>query len=399
MVSKEVNMIRVLQVLGSTSLGGAESRIMDLYRHMDRDRIQFDFLVSRGKTGHFDVEIESLGGHVYTIPRYRIYNHKSYVKEVKDFFAEHSDYAAVHGHITSTASIYLPIAKKAGIPFTIAHARSAGVDSGIKGMLTNMLRKKLPSRCDKMIACSDLAAKAVFGEHCYSDGLVKIMPNAVNVNDYAVNSAIRDSVRREYGIEDRFVIGHTGSFREAKNHRFLIEMFAEYVNLRNDAVLMMVGAGALMEDMKSFVNELDTKAISSGKESVKDKIIFTGEKSPIAPFYQAFDALVFPSLYEGMPGTVVEAQAAGLRCLVSDRVTRQVKVTDLVEFESLDKNALQWAEKLHSIYGMTSAVELWNERSSENSVIQQLMKDSDYDVNNQVAYYTDLYTKGVDENR
>ena len=100
-----------------------------------------------------------------------------------------------------------------------------------------------------------------------------------------------------------------------------------------------------------------------------------------------------------MPGTVVEAQAAGLRCLVSDRVTRQVKVTYLVEFESLNKNALPWAEKLHSIYGMTSAVELWNERNSENSVIQQLMKDSDYDVNNQVAYYTDLYTKGMDENR
>ncbi|MBR6147755.1 MAG: glycosyltransferase [Lachnospiraceae bacterium] len=392
-------MIRVLQVLGSTSLGGAESRIMDLYRHMDRDRIQFDFLVTRGNTGHFDAEIESLGGHVYTIQRYRIFNHKSYVKEVKSFFDEHSDYKAVHGHITSTASIYLPIAKKAGVPLTIAHARSAGVDSGIKGTLTNMLRKNLPARCDKMIACSDLAAKAVFGEHSYSDGIVKIMPNAVDVSDYSIDSSARDSVRREYGIEDKFVVGHTGNFREAKNHRFLIQLFAEYVNLRNDAVLMLVGAGSLMEEMKSLVDELDKKVTSSSRISIKDKIIFAGEKSPIAPFYQAFDALVFPSIYEGMPGTVVEAQAAGLRCLVSDRVTRQVKVTDLVEFESLNKSASQWAEKLHSIYGMTSVDALWNERCDENAFIQQLMKDSDYDVNNQVTYYTNLYMKGVDENR
>ena len=392
-------MIRVLQVLGSTSLGGAESRIMDLYRHMDREKIQFDFLVTRGNTGHFDAEIESLGGHVYTVQGYRIFNHKSYVSEVKDFFKNHSDYAAVHGHITSTASIYLPIAKKVGIPLTIAHARSAGVDSGIKGTLTNILRRNLSDRCDKMIACSDLAAKAVFGEHSYTDGLVKIMPNAVEVNDYAINQQERDRVRKEYDIEDKFVIGHTGSFREAKNHRFLIQLFAEYVNLRNDAVLMLVGAGSLMGEMKALVDELDKNAVSAGKESIKDKIIFTGEQSPIAPFYQAFDALVFPSIYEGMPGTVVEAQASGLRCLVSDRVTRLVKVTDLVEFESLDKTATQWAEKLNSMYGETSADALWHERCNENSFIQQMMKDSDYDVNNQVAYYSDLYIKGMDENR
>ncbi len=392
-------MIKVLQVLGSTSLGGAESRIMDLYRHMDRDRIQFDFLVTRGNTGHFDAEIERLGGHVFTIPGYRIYNHRDYVKEVRDFFKDHNDYSAVHGHITSTASIYLPIAKKAGIPLTIAHARSAGVDSGIKGILTNFLRKKLSERCDKMIACSDLAAKAVFGEHSYTDGLVKIMPNAVEVNDYATDQITRDLVRKEFGVEDKFVIGHTGSFREAKNHRFLIQVFADYVNLRNDAVLMLVGSGSLMEEIKTLVDEVDKNAVLSGKESVKDKIIFTGEQSPISPYYQAFDTLVFPSIYEGMPGTVVEAQAAGLRCLISDSITKLVKVTDLVEFESLDKSAEQWAKKLNSMYGETSADALWKERCNENSFIQQLMKDSDYDVNNQVAYYTELYTKGLDENK
>ena len=390
-------MIRVLQVLGSTTLGGAESRVMDLYRHMDRDRIQFDFLVTRGHTGHFDAEIESLGGHVYTVMPYRIYNHKKYTDEVKAFFAQHNDYAAVHGHMTSTAAIYLPIAKAAGIPLTIAHARSAGVDSGIKGYLTNMLRKNLPGRCDRMIACSDLAAKAVFGEHSYSDGRVKVMPNAIETSDYRTDAGSRKQIRDRYGIGDRFVVGHTGRFHEAKNHRFLIDVFVEYLKFRDDAVLMIVGDGALRGSIEAYIEELDIKARAKG-ESIKDKIILAGSQSPIAPYYQAFDALVFPSLYEGMPGTVVEAQASGLKCLVSDSVTRMVKTTDLVEFESLSRTAGQWAEKLNSIFGSLPVDSLWAERVQQNPIIQQIMKDSDYDVNEQIRYYTELYEKGLDEN-
>ncbi len=125
--------IRVLQVLGGTNLGGAESRVMDSYRHMDRDKIQFDFCVHTEERGFFDEEIERLGGHVYRVPRFRVLNWVSYRKVRKDFFREHPGYRAVHGHMTSTASIYLPIAKKEGVPLTIAHARSAGVDPGMKG--------------------------------------------------------------------------------------------------------------------------------------------------------------------------------------------------------------------------------------------------------------------------
>ena len=387
-------MIRVLQVLGSTTLGGAESRVMDLYRHMDRNRIQFDFLVTRGHTGHFDSEIESLGGHVYTVSPYRIYNHKQYVTEVRHFFKEHSDYKAVHGHMTSTASIYLPIAKESGIPLTIAHARSAGVDSGIKGRLTNLLRKKLPEKCDKMIACSDLAAVSVFGEHNYVDGQVKIMPNAIETSDYTVNAIERERIRKEYGIEDRFVVGHTGRFHEAKNHRFIVDVFSAYQNFREDAVLMLVGDGPLREGIESYVKEL-----AKGNPKLSDRVIFTGNQTPVHPYYQAFDTLLFPSIYEGMPGTVIEAQASGLKCLVSDSVTRLCKATELVEFESLNKSADKWAEKLNSIYGQLPVESLWNERVKDNQYIQKLMTESDYDVNNQVTYYTALYENGFDENR
>lgn len=392
-------MIRVLQVLGSTTLGGAESRVMDLYRHMDRERVQFDFLVTRGHTGYFDDEIKKLGGNVYTVSPYRIYNHKQYTDEVKSFFREHGEYKAVHGHMTSTASIYLPIAKAAGVPLTIAHARSAGVDSGIKGTLTNILRRNLPKRCDKMIACSDLAAVSVFGEHNYTDGLVKIMPNAIEVRDYETNAVQREKIRKEYSVEDRFVIGHTGRFHEAKNHRFLLDIFASYQKYREDAVLMLVGDGPLRDDIEAYIDELDKKTKENGKAGLRDCIILTGRQSDIAAYYQAFDAFVFPSLYEGMPGSVVEAQAAGLKCIVSDSVTRLVKATDLVEFESLKKTSEQWAERIHSIYGNLPVDSLWNDRVRDNEMISGLMIQSDYDVNNQVNYYTDLYEKGLDENR
>lgn len=384
-------MIRVLQVLGSTTLGGAESRVMDIYRHMDRNRIQFDFLVTRGYTGHFDDEIESLGGHVYTLPPYRIYNHFEYTKAVKKFFEEHKGYVAVHGHMTSTASIYMPIAKKSGVPFTIAHARSAGVDKGIKGTLTNILRRNLAKKCDKMIACSDLAAKAVFGNDSYDEGKVRIMPNAVEVSDYSVDDAARDRIREQYGVQYRFIVGHVGRLHSAKNHRFLIQIFAEFLKLRNDAVLMIVGDGPLKPDIINWIREEDAKFNSKNGVRLSERIIMTGKQSPVAPFYQAFDAFLFPSFYEGMPGTVVEAQASGVRSLISDTITRQVKVTDMVEFDSLSRNAKQWADKLYSIYGEIPVDKIWDDRKRENDFIQKMMNESDYDVNNQVVYYTALY--------
>ena len=231
-------MVRVLQVLGGTHLGGAESRIMDLYNHIDRDKIQFDFLITEGNSGHFTPEIEALGGHVYTVPKYRFYNHFQYIKAVKKFFSEHDEFAAVHGHMTSTAAMYLPIAKKSGVELSIAHARSAGVDKGIKGKLTRFLRRNLSNRCDMMIACSDLAAISVFGQDSYDMGKVKIMPNAIDVVDYAVNQDERAQIRSQYGVEDKFVIGHVGRLHHAKNHEFLIKIFGQFVQIRKDAVLM-----------------------------------------------------------------------------------------------------------------------------------------------------------------
>jgi len=384
-------MIRVLQVLGSTNLGGAESRIMDIYRHIDKDRFQFDFLVTEGNSGHFTPEIEEMGGHVYTIPKYRFWNHLRYKNAVRSFFEEHVEISVVHGHMTSTAGIYLPIAKRAGVKLTIAHARSAGVDKGIKGRLTRLLRNNISKRCDTMIACSDLAAVSVFGKDEYDNGQVVVLPNAIDVEDFAVNETARNDIRSRYAVSDKMVVGHVGRFHDAKNHSFLIRVFAEYVQKRQDAVLMLVGDGPLRNVIVEEISALDVRLKEKGLISIKDKVIFTGNQSPVMPFYQAFDLFLFPSKYEGMPGTVVEAQAAGLRCLISDTITRLVKTTDLVEFEALNQDARLWAEKLYSLSGNLPVEELYKERQADNDEIISIMHDSNYNVERQVEYYSKLY--------
>ena len=366
--------VRVLHVLGTTCLGGAESRIMDLYRHIDRDKIQFDFLIHTPKEGFFDKEIKKLGGNIFYLPPFRVYNYFTYKKACKEFFSKHKEFQVVQGHMTSTASIYLPIAKKAGIPVTVAHARSAGVDKGLKGFLTKLLRKNLYKRCDYMFSCSDLASRAVFGDKPYEANQVIFVPNAVDIKEFLWDEQVRTKIRREYGLEDSFVIGHVGRFHYAKNHEFILEIFAEFCRKNERARLFLLGDGPLKQEMEARADEL----------GITPKVIFAGNQNPIAPFYQAMDVFLFPSRFEGMPGTVVEAQAAGVPCLIADTITSQVKVTELVTFQSLEQKAEVWAGQL--------------ERLIEENAIQKEkeadLSKTNYDVNHQVKQYEQFYLTG-----
>ncbi len=183
--------VRVLHVLGGLSLGGAESRIMDLYRCMDREKVQFDFLIHRKDIDsavhqkHFyEEEVEALGGKVYALPKFMGYNYIAYRRAVKAFFRAHHEFAVVQGHMTSTASIYLPLARKAGVPVVCAHARSAGVDKGIKGIMTKMLRLPLLNRADYCIACSGEAGESVFGTKWSVSPKARLIPNAIDADRF-----------------------------------------------------------------------------------------------------------------------------------------------------------------------------------------------------------------------
>lgn len=326
--------IRILHVLGSTNLGGAESRIMDIYRYIDREKVQFDFLVHQSEKGYYDEEIESLGGRIFRVPRFKLYNLSAYRKALKSFFTEHHEFQAVHGHMTSTAAIYLPIAKKCGVPMTIAHARSAGVDKGLKGQLTVWIRKPLKHRCDYMFSCSGLAGEAVFGSKNTLSGKVKIIPNAIDVEPFCYREEVRQQMRKELGLEESFVIGHVGRFHYAKNHEYLLEVFKEISLRQENAVLLLLGEGSRMEEMKKKAKTL----------GIEEKVIFAGNKKETWNYYQAMDFFVFPSRFEGLPGTVVEAQSAGLACLISDTIAKEVGITELVAYKSIEESPAKWAD-------------------------------------------------------
>lgn len=377
--------IRILHVLGGVGLGGAESRIMDIYRYIDKDKVQFDFLVHQTKKGFYEEEIEALGGRIYRVPRFKLYNILTYKKALRDFFSsiqgvdnanrrfESSNrrFEVVHGHMTSTASIYLPIAKKYGVPVTIAHARSAGVDKGIKGAVTYLIRRPLRKKCDYMFACSMLAAKAVFGENNAKNGRVTIVPNAIDAKLFIYNEEVRNRMRQKLSLEDKFVIGHVGRFHYAKNHEYLLVIFEEIAKQRENARLLLLGEGGRMEEMKE-------KAAALG---IADKVMFAGNRKEVWNYYQAMDFFLFPSRFEGLPGTVVEAQAAGLRCLISDTIAEEVKITKLVTAYSIEEKPEKWAEYVlsHADY-------------ERKDYYEQIVK-AGYDVKQQTQWYEQFYCR------
>lgn len=347
-------MHRVLHILGGTDLGGAESRIMDLYRNMDRKAVQFDFLVHMDaeayeaavkagkdpaevrKPQFYDSEIHALGGSIYVLPRFRGSNYMQYRRACREFFAEHHDYTVAEGHMTSTASIYLPIAKSAGIKVTAAHARSAGTDAGFKGTVTRILRSSLWRKSDVLFACSGMAGQSTFGAHP-----AYYIPNAINIERFRYDSGRAEDIRRELGAEGMKVIGHVGRFHYAKNHEYLLEIFREIHTRDQNTVLLLLGDGPLMDSVKE-------KACSLGLE---DSVRFTGNIADPAPYYSVMDFFLFPSRYEGLPGTVVEALCSGLPCLISDTIANEVVCTPYIRTMSIEHEPAAWAEEVLSVLG------------------------------------------------
>lgn len=370
--------VRILHILGNTQLGGAESRIMDLYRHMDRSVVQFDFVVHSKEEGYFNEEIRKLGGRIFRVPRFRVLNYFSYCRAWKKLLQEHrdadgrSEFHMIQGHMTSTAAIYLPIARKCGIETTIAHARSAGVDKGLKGILTRFLRRNLSKKADYLFTCSELAGISVFGKKAVDQGRTRFLPNAIDCQKFAPDPLVREKIRRELGIENCYVIGHVGRFHYAKNHEYLLRVFAELVKRKTrDYVLLLLGEGSGMEDIRILSREL----------GIGDKVYFLGNKSNVNDYYQAMDYFVYPSRFEGMPGTIVEAQTAGLRCLMSDTICKEVIATELVTTRSIREDPGLWADEIeqHLQYQRSSRVDE--------------MKELGFDVHGQAVLMTDFYTK------
>lgn len=334
--------IRVLQVIGIMNQGGAETMIMNLYRQIDRTKVQFDFVENENDGAFFDDEIRHLGGQVYHCPRFVGKNYLKYRRWWKDFFEKHKEYSVVHGHIGSTAAIYLKEAKKHGIT-AIAHSHNIYVNNQ-KNIFYSILSYPTRYIADYLFMCSRQAGADRYGKKSISDtNRAFLIPNAIDTENFCFNGIVRKNKRKELGIYDyEYVIGHIGRFAEAKNHTFLLDIFKEVRKRLSSAKLLLVGDGELYQSVEE-------KAISLG---IKDSIIFAGNRSDVNELLSAMDVFVFPSKYEGLPVALVEAQCSGLPCVISDKVPKDsVLIEELVQVCSLKDDPSVWSEKaLHCSY-------------------------------------------------
>lgn len=331
-------MYRILQVTGIMNRGGAETMIMNLYRNIDRNQIQFDFVENSLEEGAFDREILSLGGRIYHCIHWNGKNHPAYVRWWKRFFKEHAgEYPIVHGHIGSTAAIYLQLAKRSGA-FTIAHSHNTSNGKDIRSLLYQAASYRTRYIADYFLACSLAAGISRYGQKVVSGKRYALLPNAIDTHLFRFDQGERQRVRAELGYtENDIIIGHVGRFDAQKNHQFLIEIFSELVNRSDRIQLLLVGDGVLKERIKSAVYAL----------KIQKKVTFLGVRTDVNRLLQGMDAFVFPSLYEGLPVTLVEAQTSGLQCIISDRIPRDALLADdLVFTESLDQPAAVWAEHI-----------------------------------------------------
>ncbi len=358
--------IRVLHIFGRLDIGGAESRTMDIYREINRERIQFDFAIHTEDECFFTKEVKSLGGKIFSFPRFNGKNYWTYKKAWNSFFKEHSEYKIIHGHQTSTAFIYLKEAKKHDIPIRIAHSRNSNKDSVIKKYTCKLARLY----ATHLLAVSKVAGISEFGRKYFEEKKVKVIPNAIEARKYSFNQEIREKKRKELGIQKSFAVCNIGRFHPQKNHTFLLQVFRKIIEKNEKAILFLIGDGPLRSDIEQQILEL----------GLKDSVIMMGIRSDVPDLLQAMDLLLFPSLYEGLPGVVLEAQAAGLPSIVSDRITDEVKITDLVEYVALDKSIEHWAEKALTFTKVLERQNMYNE-----------IVKAGYDINSVVKWYEDLY--------
>lgn len=319
--------IRIVHNIASLHLGGSQAFVMNMYRNIDRSKVQFDFVVTpETKEGFYD-EITNLGGKIFSCPRYKGTNHIQYNKWWDDFFNEHPEYKVIHGHIRSTASIYLKIAKRHGL-VTIAHSHSTSNGNGISAIVKRIMQLPIRKQADYLFACSDKAGKWLYGENAITQQNYYMIPNGVDLKRFEFDVNKRNQMRMTLGIKkDMMILGHIGRLSTPKNHKFLLNVFNKYHKINSNSKLLLVGDGELFDCIKEHIDKLN----------ISDAVIMTGSKQNTEDYYQVMDIFVFPSLWEGLPVSVVEAQANGLQCLISDVITHDVDLTDLIQYLPLDE--------------------------------------------------------------
>lgn len=326
-------MKKIICIVSKMDAGGAETFLMKMYRNIDRQKYQFHFIVSDNSKGFYDDEIKSMGGRILYSPM-KSENFWGNIASVYRILKSDDYYGVLKMGSHSLATIELLIARFIGIKKIILRSTNAdNSGSKITKILHNIfifLPKYIPN---VKIAPSDLAAKNMFGDKCLEKNEVVLLKNGLNLREYRFDVKRREILRNYLGINNSFVIGHIGRFSKQKNHEFLINVFNQIQFIHKDVVLLLIGKGELEDKIKE----------SAKKYGIYNKIKFLGVRSDVPDLLMAMDAMLFPSLYEGMPNVVIEAQAAGVPCIISDKITKQVVLTPFIKMESIgDKE--KWVE-------------------------------------------------------
>lgn len=328
-------MKRVLCILANMNAGGAETFLMKIYRQLDRTKYQMDFCINVPNKCFYEDEIISLGGKIYRIPS-KSESFQLYKKKLFEVVNSNGYKYVLRIASNGASFIDIKIAKMAGASVCAVRSSNSSDGKGLKVKIAHRLGRILYGKyVDVKIAPSDLAAIYTFGERAYKNGKVNILHNALDLDVYKYDSEGRKRIRAEFDIKESEVLcGHVGRFSPQKNHDFLIDIFYELCKERSNYKLLLVGNGELEEKIRE-------KCADKG---LQDKVIFTGVRSDVPALLSAMDVFVFPSFFEGMPNTVIEAQACGLPCVISDSITQEARLTGLVSYLSLKEDAAKWAD-------------------------------------------------------
>ena len=334
---------------------------MNLHRNIDRTKVQFDYIKHTSEKGAFEDEIRELGGEIYEAPRYRIYNHLTYYNWWKNHFRNHPEHRIVHGHFFTVSAIYFSIAHKFGRK-TIGHVHASQSDEILKELLV----KRIENVSDYCFACSEEAGKWVFPHKKY-----RVLNNAVDTEEFAYNKEIRDEYRKKLGLGSRRTLGTVANFSSVKNPGGLINIFNEYKEINPDSCLLWVGDGGLRKQIEDKIRDL----------KLEGSIILLGKRNDVPKILQAMDAFLLPSFNEGLPVSVIEAQASGLPCYLSDTITGAVDITGLCEFLPLGSESI-W----------TAALDRPVKKREDTS---EMIKKSGYDIRETARWMQSFYESVV----
>lgn len=343
--------------------------VMALYRAMDKDRIQFDFITDCDENV-FAEEIKQLDGRIFQLPKFNGKNYKQVRSAWHEFFTNHPEYKVLHSHVRSYASLYLPIAKAHGVK-TIIHSHNTSNGKGMGAIVKKVLQFPLRFQADYFFGCSELAGRWLFGKRIVKSDRYFMLKNAVDLERFSYQPKIRERIRKELDLgKNTLVIGHVGRMNQQKNHHFLIDCFYQIASQREDAKLLLLGDGELREEISQHIARL----------KLDNQVLMLGVRACVEDYFSAMDCLVLPSLHEGLPVVIVEAQANGLQCFVSDTVTREVQLSELVEYLSISDGMIPWVNAV-----------LTCKRSHKD--VSEKIKNSGFCVKTSSQWLCDFYEK------